>query len=109
MRRRRAAVGSSCESVTEGMTTVTVPLPDADSRWRCGSCGNLTRFDVVRSSRVREFWHLALGGEPAIEETEVLLDSVESVSCRWCGAEGALIEIVSRPESGGPSDDPTGA
>ena len=37
---------------------------DADTRWRCGRYGDLTRFDVVRSSRVREYWHLDLGGEP---------------------------------------------
>ena len=28
---------------------MTVALPDADTRWRCSRCGNLTRFDVVRS------------------------------------------------------------
>jgi hypothetical protein len=88
---------------------VPVVLPDADSRWRCSRCGNLTRFDVVRSSRVREFWHLDLAGEPAVEETEVVTESVESVSCRWCGAASDEIEIVARPAAGGPTDDPTGA
>jgi hypothetical protein len=88
---------------------VAVVLPDADTRWRCTRCGNLTRFDVVRSSRVREFWHLDLAGEHAIEETEVLTDHVESVTCRWCGADGDAIELVARPAAGGPTDDPTGA
>lgn len=82
-------------------------MPDPLSRWRCGRCGNLTRFDVVRSSRVREFWHLDLGGEAVVEETEVVTESVESVSCRWCGADGDAIETVPRPEAGGPTDDPT--
>ncbi len=86
-----------------------VVLPDTHTRWRCGRCGNLTRFDVVRTSRVREFWHLDLGGVPTVEETEVLSGAVETVSCRWCGADGASIEVVPRPEGGGPSDDPTGA
>ncbi|MBI1377638.1 MAG: hypothetical protein GC157_09190 [Frankiales bacterium] len=84
-----------------------VVLPDARSRWRCSRCGNLTRFDVVRSSRVREFWHLDLGGEAAVEETEVVSEAVESVSCRWCGADGDAVEVVPRPEAGGPSEDPT--
>lgn len=85
-----------------------IALPDDATRWRCGQCGNLTRFDVVRSSRVREFWHLDLGGVPVVEETEVLGEVVESVSCRWCGAVDA-VELVPRPEAGGPSVDPTGA
>ncbi len=62
-----------------------VVLPDADTRWRCGRCGNLTRFDVVRSSRVREYWHLDLGGEPRVEQTEVVSESRSSAS-RAAGA-----------------------
>lgn len=74
-------------------------VPDADHRWRCSRCGNLTRFDVYRSQRSREFWHIALSGDPVVEETEVLAGGVDQVTCRWCGArsdEGA-IEIVPRP------------
>jgi hypothetical protein len=85
---------------------VAVVLPDASTRWRCGRCGNLTRFDVARTSRVREYWHLDLSGEATVEETEVLTDQVESVTCRWCGADGDAIEIVPRPAAGGPTDDP---
>jgi hypothetical protein len=88
---------------------VAVVLPDTDTRWRCGRCGNLTRFDVVRTSRVREFWHLDLAGQPTVEETDVLAESVETVACRWCGADGSAIEVVPRPSAGGPSDDPTGS
>ncbi len=73
-------------------------FPDADSRWRCAQCGNLTRFDVVRSRRTREFWHLDLSGEATVESTEVLVDDLESVTCRWCGS-GAAIEVIARPES----------
>jgi hypothetical protein len=72
-------------------------MPGPDSRWRCAQCGNLTRFDVVRRTRTREFWHLDLAGHPTVESTEVLADSLESVSCRWCGS-GAAIEIVARPD-----------
>ena len=85
-----------------------VVLPDGDTRWRCGRCGNLTRFDVVRSSRSREYWHLDLAGEPRVEQTEVVTETVESVTCRWCGADDA-VELVARPAAGGPSDDPASA
>lgn len=81
-----------------------VPLPDAQTRWRCAACGNLTRFDVVRSLRVREFWHVALSGEPAVEETQTLAEVVEEVRCRWCSA-ADTVALVARPEAGGPADD----
>lgn len=85
---------------------MSAPLPDAQSRFRCAHCGNLTRFDVVRSSRVREFWHVTMAGEPTVEQTDVMAETVESVVCRWCGA-GDRVEIVPRPEFGGPdSEDP---
>lgn len=75
---------------------MTLTWPTADTRWRCGQCGNLTRFDVVRSSRVREYVHLDLSGEPTIEDTEVLSERLEEIRCRWCGATGS-IELVPRP------------
>ena len=74
-------------------------LLDETTRWRCARCGNLTRFDVVRTSRVREFWHLDLSGRPVVEETETVSEVVESVSCRWCG-DGSVVELVPRPEDG---------
>ena len=76
----------------------TVPLPDATTRWRCHGCGNLTRFDVVRSARTREFWHFDLAGNHAVEEAETEVSTVESVSCRWCGRSDA-IEVVPRAAS----------
>jgi hypothetical protein len=60
------------------------PSPSAQTRWRCTQCGNLTRFDVVRTVRTREFVHVDLAGEAAVEEREVLVEDVETVSCRWC-------------------------
>lgn len=56
------------------------------SRYRCTSCGNLTRFDVTTTRRTRAFHHYTVGGELTVEDTEVLEESVESVACRWCGA-----------------------
>lgn len=78
---------------------MSIALPDETHRWRCGGCGNLTRFDVTRTRRTTEFWHLDLAGEPRVEDTEVLAESVESVSCRWCGRSDA-IELVLRNEPG---------
>jgi hypothetical protein len=60
------------------------------TRYRCRSCGNLTRFDVVTSRRTRAFHHYSVGGELTVEDSEVLAEDVESVTCRWCGPSGAV-------------------
>jgi hypothetical protein len=61
------------------------------SRYRCTACGNLTRFDVVTSRRTRAFHHYTVGGELTVEDEQVLEETVEDVSCRWCGS-GAHVE-----------------
>ncbi len=71
--------------------------PDSHSRWRCAQCGNLTRFDVVRSARTSEFWHFDLNGDHRVETSQNLAQTIESVTCRWCGSSKA-IELVARPE-----------
>jgi hypothetical protein len=76
--------------------TMTVPLPTASTRWRCTLCGNLTRFDVTRSSKVVEYVHLDLAGEPKVEERDVVSETIESVRCRWCNAVDQ-VELVDRP------------
>jgi hypothetical protein len=69
------------------------PMPTADTRWRCTQCGNLTRFDVTRTLRTREFLHVDLSGEQSVEEREVISEVVEAVSCRWCrGADTVALE-----------------
>ncbi|WP_432097632.1 hypothetical protein [Streptomyces sp. bgisy100] len=73
-----------------------VPQPTAETRWRCTLCGNLTRFDVTRSTRAVEYVHLDLAGEPSVEERDVLSETIESVRCRWCNAVDQ-IELVDRP------------
>ena len=75
-----------------------VPLPSAERRWRCRNCGNLTRFDVTRVVRSREYVHVDLAGEQAVEEREVLSEVVEHVTCLWCSAVDA-VEAVLRPGS----------
>lgn len=84
-----------------------MPLPDEASRLRCGHCGNLTRFDVIRTVRSNEFWHATLAGDVRIDERTVLAEQVESIRCRWCSATDR-IEIVARPEFGGPSQEAPG-
>lgn len=79
-----------------------VPLPDATTRWRCSQCGNLTRFDVVRTVRSEEFLHVDLAGEPAVEERTVLAETVEQVRCRWCNGVNT-VEVVPRPDAAGDS------
>ena len=48
-----------------------------------------------------------MAGEPLVEETQVLEEQVEKVVCRWCGASDR-VEIVPRPEFGGPADEGPG-
>ena len=78
------------------------PGLDPGHRWRCGACGNLTRFDVESTERVRRFWHLDLSGGGTVDAEERLEVSVGPVTCRWCGAADA-IEVVSAPGSMAPS------
>ncbi len=68
-------------------------MEGAPTRFRCGSCGNLTRFDVVESRRTRAFYHFTVGGELEVEDEEVLEATRDSVTCRWCGASDRIEEI----------------
>jgi len=70
-------------------------VPSA-TRYRCTACGNLTRFDVTSTVRTRAFHHYSVGGELAVEEPEVLSESVDEVLCRWCGT-GTAVEAVTGP------------
>lgn len=75
------------------------PGLEPGKRWRCDGCGNLTRFDVESTERVRRFWHLDLAGD-AVAETEEHIDvTVASVTCRWCGSPDA-IRVVDAPGAG---------
>jgi hypothetical protein len=65
----------------------------AATRYRCTACGNLTRFDVTTSRRTRAFHHFTVGGELTVEEEEVLSESVDDVTCRWCGS-GKSVEVL---------------
>ena len=69
------------------------PVVRNAERYRCGSCGNLTRFDVFETRRSRRFHHYSLAGELTIEEEETLDLIVEKIICRWCGSDES-IEVV---------------
>lgn len=59
-------------------------------------CGNLTRFDVLRSTRAQEYVHVDLSGRAVVETRDLLADVVERVTCRWCHAVDQ-VEVVGRP------------
>lgn len=64
------------------------------SRYRCTACGNLTRFDVVSTRRTRAYHHYTVGGELEIEQEEILGETIESVTCRWCGTADTVVEAT---------------
>ena len=66
---------------------------DVAPRFRCTTCGNLTRFDVTTTRRTRAFHHYSVGGDLEVEDVEVLSEDRESVECRWCGPSGIVVEI----------------
>ena len=70
------------------------------ARYRCTSCGNLTRFDVTATRRTRAYHHYTVGGACTIEEEQVLDDHVESVECRWCGPVGK-VEVLDPEDAAG--------
>jgi hypothetical protein len=69
--------------------------------YRCGACGNKTRFDVVEAKRVRSFLHFTLGGEVTVEEEEILESTIEKVLCRWCGASVPIQAAIDDPAGSG--------
>jgi hypothetical protein len=74
----------------------------AAESYRCGACGNKTRFDVVETKRVRAFHHFTLGGELTIEEEKVLDRTVDEIVCRWCGSSSDVekVEATGRVSDG---------
>jgi hypothetical protein len=69
------------------------------TRFRCSSCGNLTRFDVTTRRRTLAFHHYSLGGELKVEDEQVLDEAVESVTCRWCGPSGTVEAVEAVEET----------
>lgn len=67
-----------------------VGLPPGQ-RYKCEGCGNLTRFDVTVSERSTRFWHVALSGDGAVEDTAVEEQVIGAVTCRWCGSADRVV------------------
>lgn len=69
------------------------PPPGGPIRYRCGACGNLTRFDVTTTRRTSAFHHFTVGGELRVEDEQLISEVVDEVSCRWCGHGRAVEEV----------------
>jgi hypothetical protein len=77
---------------------------DPGWRFRCQGCGNVTRFDVVATTRTRRYHHFDLGGLDQVEEEQVLAEHIESVTCHWCGrADGVEVELAPGRDADAPS------
>lgn len=59
-------------------------------RYRCTSCGNLTRFDVTATRTVKAFHHYTVGGDLEVEQAETLAENIESVVCHWCNSDAGV-------------------
>ena len=63
------------------------------TRYRCTSCGNLTRFDVTATRTEKAFHHYTVGGDLEIEDTETLSETIEAVVCHWCNSAAGVEEL----------------
>jgi adenylate kinase family enzyme len=61
--------------------------------YRCGQCGNRTRFDVYDTVVRRRFEHADLGGEVTVEEETIVDRTVDRVVCRWCDSADHVVEV----------------
>lgn len=68
------------------------------ARYRCTSCGNLTRFDVTSTRRTTAYHHYTVGGDLSVEDEHVLEDRIESVECRWCATAGRVEALPGQAE-----------
>lgn len=66
------------------------PAVTSTPRYRCATCGNLTRFDVTTTRTVKAFHHYSVGGELTVEDADVVAETVDAVSCRWCNSSGGI-------------------
>ena len=92
-----AQVGTVRDAARPAAGRVAV-VPDAATRYRCTSCGNLTRFDVTSARRTRAYHHFTVGGELTVEDEQVLDEAIESVECRWCGP-ASTVEALTAEEA----------
>lgn len=88
------------EPLDQGLDQQLATGLEAGHRFRCGACGNVTRFDVVATTRVRRYHHFDLGGTHRVEEEETLWRTLESVTCRWCGGRDE-VTVEAAPSAAG--------
>jgi DNA-directed RNA polymerase subunit M/transcription elongation factor TFIIS len=67
-------------------------------RYRCTACGNLTRFNVTLTRVISYFHHQAIHGLMTPEDEEVVQETVNEVTCTWCG-HGEAIEVIEGPDT----------
>lgn len=81
-------------ATTDSERTADAPhLPSIGVRYRCAACGNLTRFDVRVTRTTTSYHHYSVGGELEVEDTQVLAETIEDVSCRWCSSSAHVVEL----------------
>lgn len=72
------------------------------THYRCDACGNLTRFDVTRTQTKKAFHHYSISGELQIEGEETLSETIDAISCRWCGHGRAVTKLVAENSAPNP-------
>lgn len=63
------------------------------SRYRCRSCGNLSRFEIDTIRRVRERHNVTAAGKVVVEGAELLDETVDRVLCDWCGHGSDVVQL----------------
>ncbi len=63
----------------------------SNSRYRCVTCGNMTRFDVVVTRRFKETYSFEVDGVPSPLETEVTVENVDHMICGRRGADSVTV------------------
>jgi hypothetical protein len=48
---------------------------------------------VTTTRRAKAFHHYTIGGDLQVENEEVLTETIDQVSCRWCGP-SAVVEAL---------------
>lgn len=63
------------------------------TRYRCATCGNMTRFEVVVTRRVEETQRVAVNGSAGSSTSGVVAESIDEVRCGWCGDHRSIDEL----------------
>lgn len=63
------------------------------TRYRCVTCGNMTRFEIVVTRRTKESHNITVNGVRETAEFEMISETVEEVLCSWCGRGDAVSEL----------------